>query len=130
MWPGGHTDGVRGLFKLDRLDDAVSRTFILKRRWKVGMWEFAHRVCARPVYTREESTLRERFPDHPTIVAIRGRGRVTLPKAARDRLSLEEGDQVLVVVGRRTLEVVPVEFVTRDQLWSLTGSVRDHIEAA
>ena len=94
------------------------------------MWEFAHRVCARPVYTREESTLREQFPDHPTIVAIRGRGRVTLPKAARDRLSLEEGDQVLVVVGRRTLEVVPVELVTRDQLWSMTGSVRDHIEAA
>ena len=74
--------------------------------------------------------MRDQLPDHPTIAAIRGRGRVTLPKAARDRLSLEEGDQVLVIVGQRTLEVVPIEFVTRDQLWSMTGSVRDHIEAA
>jgi len=53
-----------------------------------------------------------------------------LPKKARDGLSLAEGDALLLAVGKASLEIVPAEIVTRDQLWLLARSVRDRIDAA
>ena len=72
----------------------------------------------------------EPLPAYPTAATVRARGRVTLPKAARDQLSLAEGDQLLFVVGRETLEVIPVELVSRRHLWTLSGAVRGSLEAA
>ena len=76
------------------------------------------------------SIKRRKMPDVPMVATVRGRGRVTLPKRVRDRLSLAEGDRVFFQVWRGTLELIPVELVTREELWSLTGAVRDRIEAA
>ena len=76
------------------------------------------------------STHTRSLAESPMVATVRGRGRVTLPKAARDRLSLAEGDRVLCSVGRGIVEFVPVELITREDLWSMTGPVRDRIDAA
>ncbi len=70
------------------------------------------------------------LPESPLVSVVRGRGRLTIPKPARQHLSLAEGDRVLVVAGRKTLELIPVELVARDRLWSLTETVRSRIESA
>jgi AbrB family looped-hinge helix DNA binding protein len=70
------------------------------------------------------------LPQYPTVASVRARGRVTVPKAARDGLSLSEGDRLLFVVGRGKLEVIPLALVTRRQLWTLTGSIRGGLEEA
>lgn len=70
------------------------------------------------------------LPESPLVSVVRGRGRLTIPKPARQYLSLAEGDRVLVVAGRKTLELIPVELVARDRLWSLTDTVRSRIESA
>ena len=74
--------------------------------------------------------MNEDLPRYPTLVTVGGKGRVTLPKAARKRLSLSEGSQVFIVVGRTALELVPAVCVERDRLWSLSGSFRERVEAA
>jgi len=74
--------------------------------------------------------MRDHLPDHPVIIAIRGRGRVTLPKAVREGLSLDEGDQLLVVQGRSTLELVPLELVPQGDMWTLTAGARRRFDAA
>ena len=66
----------------------------------------------------------------PLMASIRGRGRFTLPKAARQALSLSEGDRIVVVVGRNSIELIPADLIAREDLWTLTGSIRSRIEAA
>ncbi len=68
--------------------------------------------------------------DLPLAASIRGRGRVTLPKAVRERLSLVEGDRLIVVVGRNSIELVPADLISREHLWVLTEAIRSRIEAA
>jgi AbrB family looped-hinge helix DNA binding protein len=68
--------------------------------------------------------------DVPLVATVGARGRLTLPKAARDHLSLSEGDPVLVVVGSHWLQLVPADLISRDELWSLTGPIRRRIESA
>lgn len=70
------------------------------------------------------------LPESPLVSVVRGRGRLTLPKPARQHLSLTEGDRILVIAGRNTLELIPVDLVARDRLWSLTEAVRSRIESA
>ena len=70
------------------------------------------------------------LPESPLVSVVRGRGRLTIPLPARQHLSLAEGDRVLVVASRKTLELVPVALVARDRLWSLTDAVRTRIESA
>jgi len=64
------------------------------------------------------------------MASIRGRGRLTLPRAARQTLSLSEGDRVVVVIGRNSIELIPADLISREELWSLTGAIRSRIEAA
>lgn len=68
--------------------------------------------------------------DLPLAASIRGRGRVTLPKAVRERLSLVEGDRLIVVVRRNSIELVPADLISREHLWVLTETIRSRIEAA
>lgn len=68
--------------------------------------------------------------DVPFVATVGARGRLTLPKAARDHLSLSEGDPVLLVVGSHSLHLVPADLVSRDELWSLTAPIRRRIESA
>jgi len=70
------------------------------------------------------------LPESPLTAVIRARGRLTLPEPARQHLSLTEGDRVLVVVGPRTLELIPAEIVDRDGLWSMAVTVRNRIDSA
>ena len=70
------------------------------------------------------------LPESPLVSVIRGRGRLTIPKPARQHLSLTEGDRVLIIAGRKMLELVPVSLVARDRLWNLTDAVRSRIESA
>ncbi len=74
--------------------------------------------------------MKDPLPRFPTVASVRARGRVTVPKAARDELSLSEGDRLLFVVGRGKLEVVPLALVARRELWTLTGSIRGGLEVA
>ena len=74
--------------------------------------------------------MNDELPTYPTLVRVGGRGRVTLPKAARERLSLYEGTQLFILVGRTALELVPAVSVERDHIWSLSGSFRERVEAA
>ena len=74
--------------------------------------------------------MKDPLPRFPTVASVRARGRVTVPKAARDELSLGEGDRLLFVVGRGKLEVVPLALVARRELWTLTGSIRGGLEQA
>ena len=68
--------------------------------------------------------------DLPLAASIRGRGRVTLPKAVRQRLSLVEGDRLIVVVGRNSIELVLADLISREHLWVLAGTIRSRLEAA
>lgn len=70
------------------------------------------------------------LPESPLTAVIRAKGRLTLPEPARKHLSLTEGDHVLVVVGPRTLELIPAEIVDRDGLWSMAVTVRNRIDSA
>lgn len=98
---------------------------------KVGMWEFSGGFEKRPRGTPDASRIVNHDPrDLPLMASIRGRGRLTLPKAARHALSLSEGDRIVVVVGRNTIELIPADLVAREELWTLTGSIRSRIEAA
>jgi len=66
----------------------------------------------------------------PLAASIRARGRVTLPKAARQRLSLAEGDRLIVVVGRNSIELVPADLISREDLWTLSEAIRTRIDRA
>ncbi|MGB5675591.1 MAG: AbrB/MazE/SpoVT family DNA-binding domain-containing protein [Gemmatimonadota bacterium] len=66
----------------------------------------------------------------PLAASLRARGRVTLPKAARQQLSLTEGDRLIVVVGRNSIELVPTALVSRDHLWTLSELIRSRIDTA
>lgn len=66
----------------------------------------------------------------PLIASIRERGRLTLPKLARETLSLQTGDRVVVVTRSTSIELIPADLVPRGDAWTLAGSVRARIEAA
>ena len=70
------------------------------------------------------------LPESPLVAIVGARGRLTLPKPARQHLSLTEGDRVLIVLDQNTIELIPVKFVSRDNLWSMARSVRSRIESA
>ena len=101
-----------------------------KKSGNVGIRREAFRWAYHANTEDEMSSHKRSLAESPMVATHRGRGRVTLPKAARDRLSLAEGDRVLCSVGRGIVEFIPVELVTRADLWSMTGPVRDRIEAA
>lgn len=95
------------------------------------MWEFGRGSERLPHGTPYTSgILTYLLQDLPLVVSIRGRGRVTLPKAVRERLSLVEGDRLIVVVGRNSIELVPADLISREHLWILTETIRSRIEAA
>lgn len=70
------------------------------------------------------------LPESPLVATIGARGRLTLPRSARQHLSLAEGDRILIVLDQNTLELIPVKFAARDSLWSMARSVRSRIESA
>jgi AbrB family looped-hinge helix DNA binding protein len=100
--------------------------------WKSGHVGISQTVSVNP-FTRTpdpRQSLKLQPLDLPLVANVGARGRLTLPKAAREHLSLSEGDQVLLVMGRHSLELVPADLVSRDELWSLTGPIRSRIESA
>lgn len=50
--------------------------------------------------------------------------------AVRRRLSLAEGDRLIVVVGRKSIELLPVSLVSREHLWTLSEVIRSRIDTA
>ncbi|MGH7665334.1 MAG: AbrB/MazE/SpoVT family DNA-binding domain-containing protein [Gemmatimonadaceae bacterium] len=70
-------------------------------------------------------------PINNIAITIGNKGRVTIPDDIRQRLGLEEGDVVrMVVTEHNTLEIVPAEIVPRDQLWFSHPAVRERVAKA
>ena len=64
------------------------------------------------------------------VVAIREKGRITLPLETRRELDLRPGDPVLVFRREGGLELVPAKLVSRDRLWFLDQSIQDRTREA
>lgn len=62
---------------------------------------------------------------------LRDRGRVTIPKAVRERLGLSEGDTLLFrVTPSGNAEVVPMAQVPRDQVWFYAEEMQRRVAEA
>lgn len=61
---------------------------------------------------------------------IGAKGRLTIPKAVREELGLEEGDRVMISVSGGRLEVVPMTLVPRDQAWFYRPEVQRRVAEA
>lgn len=51
---------------------------------------------------------------------LRAKGGITLPQAVRERLHLEEGDQVIVTEQDGSIVLTPATVIPRDQEWFWT----------
>jgi AbrB family looped-hinge helix DNA binding protein len=70
-------------------------------------------------------------PVSSAAVTVGNKGRVTIPDSIRERLGLEEGAVVrMVVTERNTLEIIPAEVVPRDQLWFSHPAVQERVARA
>jgi AbrB family looped-hinge helix DNA binding protein len=63
---------------------------------------------------------RSRRRPHIATSTIRARGTVTIPQEVRDRLDLEEGDQLVVTVEDDRIVLTPTSLIPDDQAWFWT----------
>ena len=70
-------------------------------------------------------------PVSNVAITVGNKGRVTIPDGIRERLGLEEGDVVrMVVTEHNTLEIIPAEVVPRDQLWFSHPAIQERVARA
>ena len=92
--------------------------------WKSGHVGILQTVSEHPLTrtANKRRNLKLEPLDVPLVATVGARGRLTLPKAARDHLSLSEGDPVLVVVGSHWLQLVPADLISRDRVVESDGT--------
>ncbi len=55
------------------------------------------------------------------------KGRVTIPKVVRERLGIENGDELMFRSNEDTIEIVPLALVPRDQVWFYTTGMQARV---
>lgn len=63
-----------------------------------------------------------------TLVKLRGRAQITLPKETVKELNLKEGDNLSVTVDNGKVIITPVAVIPKDELWAWSHKVRSAIE--
>jgi antitoxin MazE len=64
----------------------------------------------------------------PTLVKLRNRAQITLPKETVKKLNLKEGDNLSVEVSNGKVLITPVAIIPKDELWAWSSKVRSAIE--
>ena len=63
-----------------------------------------------------------------SLVKLRSRAQVTLPKEAVKELNLREGDNLSVEVDKGKVIITPVAVIPKDELWAWSPKIRSAIE--
>lgn len=70
----------------------------------------------------------------PTVIAqsstVGSKGRITIPKAIRDHVGLEEGQHVAFQMTSTGVEIVPLERVPPEQRWFYTPEIQARVAEA
>ena len=64
----------------------------------------------------------------PTLVKLRNRAQITLPKETVKILNLKEGDNLSVEVSNGKVVITPVAIIPKDELWAWSPKIRSAIE--
>ncbi len=64
----------------------------------------------------------------PSLVKLRSRAQVTLPKEAIKKLNLKEGDNLSIEVDEGRVIITPVAVIPKDELWAWSPKTRSAIE--
>ena len=63
-----------------------------------------------------------------SLVKLRSRAQITLPKEAVKELHLKEGDNLSVEVDKGKVIITPVAIIPKDELWAWSPKIRSAIE--
>jgi len=64
----------------------------------------------------------------PTLVKLRSRAQITLPKEAVKILKLKEGDNLSIEVDNGKVIITPVAVIPKDELWAWSPEMRSALE--
>jgi len=64
----------------------------------------------------------------PSLVKLRSRAQITLPKEAVKELNLKEGDNLSIEVDKGKVIITPVAIIPKDELWAWSPKIRSAIE--
>ena len=63
-----------------------------------------------------------------SLVKLRSRAQVTLPKETVKKLNLKEGDTLSIEVDEGKVIITPVAVIPKDELWAWSPKIRGAIE--
>ncbi len=63
-----------------------------------------------------------------SLVKLRSRAQITLPKEAVKKLNLKEGDNLSIEVDKGKVIITPVAIIPKDELWAWSPKMRIAIE--
>ncbi len=63
-----------------------------------------------------------------SLVKLRSRAQITLPKEAVKMLNLKEGDTLSIEVDKGKVIITPVAVIPKDELWAWSPKIRRAIE--
>ncbi|MBW6463449.1 MAG: AbrB/MazE/SpoVT family DNA-binding domain-containing protein [Firmicutes bacterium] len=63
-----------------------------------------------------------------TLVKLRSRAQITLPKEAVKELNLKEGDNLSIEIDNGKVVITPVAIIPKDELWAWVSKTRSAIE--
>ncbi len=63
-----------------------------------------------------------------SLVKLRNRAQITLPKEAVKMLNLKEGDNLSIEVSNGKVIITPVAVIPKDELWAWSPNIRSAIE--
>lgn len=63
-----------------------------------------------------------------SLVKLRNRAQITLPKGAVKILDLKEGDNLSIEVSNGKVIITPVAVIPKDELWAWSPNIRSAIE--